>query len=436
MSLLVTFPMLTRDDIITRLPKLWSAIQNETVPTTRFFIEWYIILALLQHGKERELTSLLNRLLEFDLSTGSAISVLTIVMHVGRKVMSPMKRPFFESVLHRILPWFIHNNHMVRLFALYVYDNLWLRASTDPELKELSFPEGYANMAGFISQSHHNQKFVEKLKKEYFLNEFDPINDYSVQTIFSTLPQRSTISPDESISMYSFMNFDGQEGNIAFGEDHQVGILKETPRLPIIQATEAVLKDYQQKMDPWDMELLDQNLGEIRRKREVERRKTSFDVVVVASLIDRIPNMAGLCRTSEVFGATSLILPSLEFIDDPTFKNISLTSERWMDVQEVKPDDLSEYLQKMKQLDYRIIAVEQSSQSHSLLHYEFPTKCCLVLGSEREGVPAEILHFVDDCVEIPQFGMIRSLNVHVSGSIILWEARRQGAIERNLTVKK
>lgn len=28
---------------------------------------------------------------------------------------------------------------------------------------------------------------------------------------------------------------------------------------------------------------------------------------------------------------------------------------------------------------------------------------------------------LDLCVEIPQFGIIRSLNVHVSGSILLWE---------------
>ena len=28
---------------------------------------------------------------------------------------------------------------------------------------------------------------------------------------------------------------------------------------------------------------------------------------------------------------------------------------------------------------------------------------------------------LDLCIEIPQYGVIRSLNVHVSGSILLWE---------------
>jgi tRNA guanosine-2'-O-methyltransferase len=39
------------------------------------------------------------------------------------------------------------------------------------------------------------------------------------------------------------------------------------------------------------------------------------------------------------------------------------------------------------------------------------------LGREREGVDAKVLQMLDQCVVIPQRGMIRSLNVHVSASI-------------------
>lgn len=36
-----------------------------------------------------------------------------------------------------------------------------------------------------------------------------------------------------------------------------------------------------------------------------------------------------------------------------------------------------------------------------------------------------LLQAVDYCVEIPQFGVVRSLNVHVSGSVLVWEYARQ-----------
>jgi tRNA G18 (ribose-2'-O)-methylase SpoU len=51
----------------------------------------------------------------------------------------------------------------------------------------------------------------------------------------------------------------------------------------------------------------------------------------------------------------------------------------------------------------------------------FPVQCILLLGKEKEGIPADLLNLVDICVEIPQYGLTRSLNVHVSAAITLWE---------------
>ena len=48
-----------------------------------------------------------------------------------------------------------------------------------------------------------------------------------------------------------------------------------------------------------------------------------------------------------------------------------------------------------------------------------------LLGKEKEGVPVELLDLVDICVEIPQHGLIRSLNVHVTGALVVWEYVKQ-----------
>ena len=32
---------------------------------------------------------------------------------------------------------------------------------------------------------------------------------------------------------------------------------------------------------------------------------------------------------------------------------------------------------------------------------------------------------LDDCIEIPQYGIVRSLNVHVSGALSVWEYTKQ-----------
>jgi len=62
-------------------------------------------------------------------------------------------------------------------------------------------PEGYSNMAAFLEQSDRSHQFMNKLKKEHFLSNFDPIRDYSLLTIFSRLPEESGIEKSESVSI-------------------------------------------------------------------------------------------------------------------------------------------------------------------------------------------------------------------------------------------
>ena len=45
--------------------------------------------------------------------------------------------------------------------------------------------------------------------------------------------------------------------------------------------------------------------------------------------------------------------------------------------------------------------------------------------NEKEGIDASLLPVFDVCIEIPQVGVIRSLNVHVSASLIIWEYAKQ-----------
>lgn len=91
---------------------------------------------------------------------------------------------------------------------------------------------------------------------------------------------------------------------------------------------------------------------------------------------------------------------------------------------------LSWLLQKKKE-GFWIVGLEQTSSSVPLHAIEIPemaaenNKTVLLLGKEKEGIPVHFLQVIDDCVEIPQFGMIRSLNVHVSGAITIWELTRK-----------
>jgi tRNA guanosine-2'-O-methyltransferase len=66
------------------------------------------------------------------------------------------------------------------------------------------------------------------------------------------------------------------------------------------------------------------------------------------------------------------------------------------------------WLCQKKAEGFIVIGVEQTSSSQSLLDYQFPKQpIVLLLGKEKEGIPVELLQVVDQCIEIPQLGIIR-----------------------------
>jgi len=67
-----------------------------------------------------------------------------------------------------------------------------------------------------------------------------------------------------------------------------------------------------------------------------------------------------------------------------------------------------------------VVAVELAPGSISLTDFVVPRDVVYVLGSETEGLSAEVLDAVDYVVEIPMLGAKESLNVSVACGIMLY----------------
>lgn len=148
-------------------------------------------------------------------------------------------------------------------------------------------------------------------------------------------------------------------------------------------------------------------------------------LIVVGSLVDKIPNIAGITRTCEIFRVKELLLSNKKVMNDPIFKQISVTAEKWLPVNELEAEKIKEYVHNKRIEGYKIFGLEQTSSSISIKKCIFPKKSVLILGKEKEGIPSDIVSIVDQCIEVPQYGIIRSLNVHVSASIFIYEYTTQ-----------
>jgi tRNA G18 (ribose-2'-O)-methylase SpoU len=106
----------------------------------------------------------------------------------------------------------------------------------------------------------------------------------------------------------------------------------------------------------------------------------------------------------------------------PDFAKVALGAEKsvaWESVQ-----DIVVLIQKLKKEGWKILALEQSKKSVSLMSLKFDTledvelQCCaLIVGAEVDGIPANILKLADVILEIPMFGQKESLNVSVAFGI-------------------
>jgi tRNA guanosine-2'-O-methyltransferase len=149
---------------------------------------------------------------------------------------------------------------------------------------------------------------------------------------------------------------------------------------------------------------------------------------VIASLIDNPYNLGGLSRVSEIFGAGGLFMSHTQVTSNREFSGVSVSSHLHLPLHSLPPNQLQGFLVEKKQKEgFVVCGIEQTDRSVMLGSVEcvLPEKCILVMGSEKEGIPALILSECDVLIEIPQIGITRSLNVQTAAGIVLCEYAKQ-----------
>lgn len=155
------------------------------------------------------------------------------------------------------------------------------------------------------------------------------------------------------------------------------------------------------------------------------------EIIIAAHNIRSAHNVGSIFRTAEGFGASKIILsgytPYPKVKNDPRLPHIAdkLTSQihkTALDTETIVPFEYTETLSllPLRQSGYRIVALEQASNSSDLRDYQPPEKLVLLLGEEVHGITAELLAQVDDIVEIPMQGQKESFNVSVAAGIALY----------------
>lgn len=97
------------------------------------------------------------------------------------------------------------------------------------------------------------------------------------------------------------------------------------------------LVGFQRKIVPIDSLNLSLEDSQQQNLRNAAGRKRQ-ELIVCATFVDKIPNLGGLARTSEIFAADKLVIPDKRVVKMDNFKSISVSAGDWIPIEEVKEE--------------------------------------------------------------------------------------------------
>jgi tRNA G18 (ribose-2'-O)-methylase SpoU len=157
------------------------------------------------------------------------------------------------------------------------------------------------------------------------------------------------------------------------------------------------------------------------------------NLIIIAHNLRSAHNVGSLLRTSEALGVREVYLtgytaypkiandPRLPHISDKVHQKISKTAlgaENYLKIN-VAPQ-LEKVIKDLRLAGFKIIALEQDSQSTELASFHSKDKLALILGNEVTGLDRSILSICDDVIEIPMKGQKESLNVIQAAAIAIY----------------
>ncbi len=155
------------------------------------------------------------------------------------------------------------------------------------------------------------------------------------------------------------------------------------------------------------------------RQRNVLAQPGPHEFVLILDQLKSGFNVPKIFRSAEAFGAHAVHLIDIGPFDPaPAKGSFRKVPARFC-------DSFAEAYDELQQQDYRFYTLEPDCPQ-PLTRAELPRRCAFILGNEELGISFERSQYAEiQCLSIPQYGSVESLNVSNAASIIMYEYVRQ-----------
>ncbi len=158
--------------------------------------------------------------------------------------------------------------------------------------------------------------------------------------------------------------------------------------------------------------------------RVFEAGKTPF-IIVVDGVTD-VRNFGAIVRTAECSGVDAVLIPEKNSarINADAVKTSAGALHK---IPVCRTHSLRKTIEELKMIGLQIISVSEKAEKN-YYDIDFKNPTALIFGSEDTGISKSIISLSNEFVKIPILGEIKSLNVSVAASILMYESVRQRII--------
>jgi tRNA G18 (ribose-2'-O)-methylase SpoU len=151
------------------------------------------------------------------------------------------------------------------------------------------------------------------------------------------------------------------------------------------------------------------------------------DSIIMLDNITSTENVGSIARSATALGVNSYILPKQG--PHPFGRRALRVSMGHMAMLKTHLyEDIFETIKKLKADGYTIFAAEITKESIPLAKVVVPQKWVLIMGHEGHGISSEILALCDHIVHIEMMPNIKSFNVAVAASILMYNFKQKKPI--------
>jgi tRNA guanosine-2'-O-methyltransferase len=315
----------------------------------RYFVEIFTLQCSRKHpavfGK-----ALVEQITRTDLSLQMVASLMIIS---GNLIVGRYEKDFFRqygregsvnlhAILAGIIPWLSSTQGFTRAISqLLTYKLIPMVIDVNANAPEEDSNWYLQSIYHFLDENPEMKRLRKKQAKFFERYEVDPV--CTVEGVLAIpVDESSESNPVHLVDVIKeCLHEVYEEGNIDRApiwrqiEVARASSTSTTDDQPIAINGDGDAVNFQRKIIPLDaLNLALEGMREQRLRNVAGRRRQNL--IVCASLIDKVPNLGGLARTAEIFAADRLIVPDILVTKMDNFKSLCVGAGDWIEIEECR----------------------------------------------------------------------------------------------------